>query len=550
MPDGVRTLVLGFDALDDRYLDRFEDVTPTLSRLRAEGVSAPLDSTHPPWTASAWPSMYTGTDPSHHGVYGFFTYDYPDDGRLVTRNDVDAPALWNYLSERGVRSTVLNVPVTHPAEPIEGALIPGYLGGEADAGHPEGIRDDLSAAIGEEYRIYSAGEVAEDSDEKLQGYLDLIDARKRAAVELLSDREWELAVVQVQKTDAVFHNFDDEAAFRAVYEAADDLAAATIDAVDGPVNVVVCSDHGMGRKEGYQIQLNDVLRRAGYVEATSDTGTVSIGAEKRRLMGAGEGTGAGTDEGDDSSSLLTGGVSAVEGALSRVGVTPGRVYALAAAVGIEDLLVDVIPDEVRQSAGEGVDWRASRAYCRSSSHLGVRINLEGREPSGTVPQAEYEQVRDDLISLLTDLETPDGEPAFESVLPREAVYDGPYVEDAPDVIVYPRNADHVLSTNLYGREFVPADVHDHDPTGVFIGHGPGFDHAATPDRLSLTDVAPTVMALLGHPVPQRMTGTAPRDALSVPTERADYGDVPFGTDRAVEDAREEVTDSLADLGYI
>jgi len=140
--------------------------------------------------------------------------------------------------------------VTHPAEPMDGALVPGYLAGEDDDGYPSGIRDELSAAIGETYRLYSSGEMADDPEAKLEGYLDLIDLRKRAAVELLSSREWELAIVQVQKTDAVFHNFDDEAAFRAVYEAADDLAAAVLDTVDGPVNVVVCSDHGMGRKEG------------------------------------------------------------------------------------------------------------------------------------------------------------------------------------------------------------------------------------------------------------------------------------------------------------
>ena len=546
MPDDARTLVLGFDALDGRYLDRFADATPTLSELRSDGVSAPLDSTHPPYTASAWPSMYTGTDPSHHGVYGFFTFDYPDDGQLVTRNDVDAPAIWNYLSERGIPSVVVNVPVTHPAEPMEGVLVPGYLGGEDDAGYPEGIRDDLSDAIGEEYRIYSSEEVADDPEAKLQGFLDLVDMRKRAAVELLSGQEWELAVVQVQKTDTVFHSFDDETAFRAVYEAADDLAAAVIDAVDGPVNVVVCSDHGMGRKEGYQIQINDVLRRAGYVEGTRDADSVSLPDEKRRLMGDDRGT----DDGDVFSSLLYGSAAAAERVLSRLGVTPGRVYGLAESIGVEKLFVDIVPDRIRQSAGESVDWRASQAYCRSPSRLGVRLNLEGREPSGTVPAAEYERVRGELIDLLSNLETPDGEPAFESVLPREAVYDGPHLDGAPDVLVSPQNANHVLSTSLYGREFIPVNVHDHDPTGVFIGHGPGFDHDASPDRLSLTDIAPIAMALTGQPVPQQMTGSVPRGVLSDPVERADYGEVSFGAAHTVEDAREEVTESLVDLGYI
>jgi len=47
-----------------------------------------------------------------------------------------------------------------------------------------------------------------------------------------------------------------------------------------------------------------------------------------------------------------------------------------------------------------------------------------------------------------------------------------------------------------------------------------------------------------------MTGTAPDGLLTGPVERTNYGEVPFGTTRVVAEAREEVTDSLADLGYI
>src|SRR6056297_483582 len=108
------TVVVGFDALDFRYLDAFESSLPNFERLRSEGVEAPLESTFPPWTGSAWPSMYTGTDPSHHGTYGFFRHDnYPDEGDVVSRADVDAPALWNYCSSEGLSSVVCNVPVTH-----------------------------------------------------------------------------------------------------------------------------------------------------------------------------------------------------------------------------------------------------------------------------------------------------------------------------------------------------------------------------------------------------------------------------------------------------
>jgi len=545
---GTRTVIVGFDALDFAYLDRFADSLPTFERLRDDGIEAPLESTVPPWTASAWPSMYTGTDPSYHGVYDFFNHErYPDETSVVTRNDVRRPAIWNYLSAEGDPSVVFNLPVTHPAEPIEGTLLPGYLAPEGAPGSPEGVRADLSDALGEPYRIYSQTEPGDD-DGKLTGYLDLIDLRRRAAVELLSSCDWELAVVQVQKTDAVFHHYTDEIAFRRVYEAADEFLASVLAAVDDPVNVVVCSDHGIGRKQGYAIYLNEILRQHGYVEASSDAEERSVSTVKAELTRV-------SDDGDSDDHGGSRGLDRVAGglrsALGAVGLTPMDVYAGAKRVGVGDALSTVVPEAIKGATAEVVVWRASRAYCRSNAELGVRINLEGREPAGTVPKNRYDAVREDIVDLLRDVETPDGRPAFESVVPREAVYEGPYAEAAPDVVVVPRGMNHIVRTKLYGRRFVPVDLYDHEQDGVFIAVGPDVGTDISLASLSLTDVAPVAMAAMGRPVPERTTGTVPDGVVTRPVRTADYGDVDFGT-RPIADADGEdgVTERLEDLGYL
>jgi hypothetical protein len=82
--------------------------------------------------------------------FGFFRYDhYPDESDIVTRNDVQAPAIWNYLTTLGVPSIVVNVPVTYPAEPIDGVLIPGDLSPADAPGYPTDVRDELRQAVGE-----------------------------------------------------------------------------------------------------------------------------------------------------------------------------------------------------------------------------------------------------------------------------------------------------------------------------------------------------------------------------------------------------------------
>ena len=569
----ARTVILGFDALDFRYLDAFADDLPNFARLRNDGAEAPLESTYPPWTGSAWPSMYTGTDPSRHGVYSFFDYGdgYPDEAELVSRNHVRAPALWNYLTAVDEPSVVLNVPVTHPAEPIEGVLIPGYLATENASGYPDGVRDELADALGEPYRIYSAHEMSHDKTKKLDGYVDIVELRGRAAMHLLSEHEWTVAVIQIQKTDAVFHNFSDEAAFRRIYRAADELLGDVLDFVGDDVNVVVCSDHGMRPVGGYQIFVNQVLADNGLLEPTDESRMPSMVDEKSALTADGtDGRPSGgertpedanaTPAGDDAvtSSQLRGDLAkfgrtsavTLASALERIGITPGGVYAYAERFGVEQPLKRLVPSSFVRTLNRSVDWERSAAYCRIGSELGVRVNLAGREPNGVVPRSQYESVRTELVDLFSSLRTPDGRPAFDAVQRREEVYDGPFTEQACDVLLKPRDMDNSFLTGLYGTQFVEVDGYNHDVTGVFVGCGPAFDSEAELDSLSLIDVSPIALAATGLDVPERMTGTVPDGLLSTPTGQAPYEDVQYGDVDDDAGPTDSVEDRLADLGYI
>ncbi|MFC4247054.1 alkaline phosphatase family protein [Natribaculum luteum] len=545
----MKTIVLGFDALDFRYLDKFEEALPNISALRERGVEAPLKSTHPPWTGSAWPSMYTGSDPSYHGVYGFFSYDdYPDERNHVSRSDVRQPAIWDYLSSQGQEVIVMNVPVTHPVEPINGILIPGYLAPEDEPGHPRGIRKELTEAIGEKYTIYSNDEISSNLDDKFNGYLDLIDQRRRAAVTLLEQYKWELAIIQVQKTDAVFHHYEKKDRFREIYQAADKLVGDVLDSVSEDVNVVLCSDHGIGPVTGYQVHVNEILRENNYIETIDDGGQSMPLIDKAALTSSeGQVEDSGKEHGKIEKALLLG-----QEIASQLGIEPVDIYATAERVGLGTALVKLAPDSLRKTAAsESINWRESRAYCSKGSRMGIRINLAGREPNGTVSPSEYEAVRDELIALLSKIETPDGERVFEFVCRREDIYDGPFLEDAPDICFLPNKMNHTVSHALYGRKFIPVEKYDHKLEGTFVGAGPGFSAETALGPLSLTDVAPIIMGLLNQSIPSRMTGSLPEDLLTNQPDRADYGTITYGTrvSKSPNDD-EKVTERLEDLGYL
>lgn len=530
-------LVIGLDGVDQRYLNSFAEDLPSISMLQEYGVSAPLDSVHPPWTGAAWPSMYTGISPAGHGVYDFFDYSdtYPDSATPVNRSNVDAPAIWNYLSQRGLRSVVLNVPITHPADEIEGVLVPGYLAPPDEEGHPPGIRKEISETIGSEYSIYSENETSDQMEKKIDGFEKLIENRADAAVACLEREQWDFAFVQVQKTDTVFHNSSSEDDFKRIYRAADELVSRVIEICDEDTTIILCSDHGIGPVDGYTVYLNEVLQNHEFVEAGGDSTTPQVEDIKT--------------EGDSSSSESPL-VSTLMSAANRIGITPGMGYRVVKYLGIENEVLRFVPDSVVGSIVESVDWQSSRAFCRTTSEQGIRINLEGRDSAGVVTEEEYESVRDEIIEILRELETPEGEPVFEMVCRREELYDGPHVEDSCDILFLPADMNHKISPNLVGETMIPTNIYNHKKTGVFAASSPIINNNAEIESLSLLDIAPIVFACLDLPVPDRFQGSVPEGLLEIDVRSKAYEGIKYGDDEEYTQDQQDVEDRLSDLGYL
>ena len=81
-----------------------------------------------------------------------------------------------------------------------------------------------------------------------------------------------------------------------------------------------------------------------------------------------------------------------------------------------------------------VDWSRTSAYALGLG--GIYLNLEGREAQGTVKPDVADEVRTAIIDRLGGLVDPaGGTVAVRRVRPRETVYSGPYVTEAPDLLV-------------------------------------------------------------------------------------------------------------------
>ena len=163
----------------------------------------------------------------------------------------------------------------------------------------------------------------------------------------------------------------------------------------------------------------------------------------------------------------------------------------------------------------GVDWSRTSAFALGLS--GIYLNQQGREPEGTVAAgADRERLLADLESALLAFRDPEtGEPVVREVHRREDIYHGPFVEEAPDLVLGLEPGYRIGWQSTLGG--MPADAvmpnldnwsGDHcsmvETAGVLLsnrrlGAGDGGEPA-------LRDVAPTVLALLGLTPPEGMDG--------------------------------------------
>jgi Flp pilus assembly protein TadD len=130
---------------------------PNLKRLLDAGASGSLTSLQPMVPAVTWTSAATGKRPAKHGVHGA-TEIRPDGAgvRAASSTSRSAKALWNILAQNGLRTTCVNWPASHPAEPVNGVCVtdayavpPRAPGAPwplpARAVHPPELRDPLAA---------------------------------------------------------------------------------------------------------------------------------------------------------------------------------------------------------------------------------------------------------------------------------------------------------------------------------------------------------------------------------------------------------------------
>ncbi len=483
MKPGV--LLIGLDGATFSVLDPLmhEGVMPCLKDLIASGVRSELASVIPALTPPAWTSLMTGRSPGNHGIFDFLRFEFRPLGRelrVLDSGDVECETVWSMLARHGLKTTVLNFPMTFPARGISGNVVPGWVPWRhlRLACYPRTLYGKLTEVLPD----FNPRELAMDMsleeralegcnrEEEYEGLIKLHIRRERQWFQvmrhLMREEPADVASVLFDGVDKLQHvcwRFLDRAFFPALpsdaesrirglcleyFREVDQFIGEMVAMAGKEASVIIASDHGFGPTVEV-FHLNAWLHQHGYLVWAN-----AANVEQKHAETLGMGT------------------------MAR------RFYE--------------------------IDWDKTTAYCPTPSGNGIYITPPSPDGRG-VPAAHYDRFRRELVEKLSKFVDPaTGEPVITQIWTREEAFAGARMASAPDLTLCLRDGGLVSilpsETLLKPRSEIAGA---HRPNGVFISTGPGMRRGVSLSGLSILDVTPVLLHQLGLPVPQDLEGQVP-----------------------------------------
>ena len=159
-----------------------------------------------------------------------------------------------------------------------------------------------------------------------------------------------------------------------------------------------------------------------------------------------------------------------------------------------------------------VDWAKTTAWGDGGYYGRLWLNVQGREPQGLVPQADYSRVREEISCKLVEMVDHQGRLMNNICYKPEEIYKE-VRNVASDLMIYFGNL-HWRSVGSLGHPQIytfendtgPDDA-NHAQEGLIIYYDPKKKLGGKQlNGLQLMDVAPTILNLLELPTPGDMQG--------------------------------------------
>ncbi len=466
MGEYQKVVVIGLDCADPELMfKQFRGELPTINHAMEVGTYGKLHSTVPPITVPAWMSMMTSKTPGELGVYGFRNRKDTSYGNLqvVSGDKIRDKKVWDLLGMEGISSTIVGVPLTYPAQPLNGHLVSCFMtpGVDSKFTYPSSLKKEILEKFGD-YSFDVEDFRTENREDLLNRIEQYTEQKFDVAEYLLKEKPWDFFVMVEMGTDRIQHAFwhymdeshvlyEENDRYRNVirnhYQRIDKRIEKLLNCIPDGTLVFIVSDHGAQKMDG-GFCINQWLIAEGYLTLRTPVH----------------------------------------------GITPFR-----------DL---------------DIDWSKTRAYADGGYYGRLFLNIKDREPEGTVEPEDVAELLNEIEKKLEALTTPDGKMMNNKLLRPQEVY--PICRNiAPDGILYFgdlywRSIGSVGHNSCFIKHNDSGpDGANHSQQGIFMGFEKQTKGLVTPrgfvkgehSGLSIYDVAPTILEAFGVTVPVGFRGS-------------------------------------------
>jgi predicted AlkP superfamily phosphohydrolase/phosphomutase len=478
-------VMIGIDSMDRELVAKYLSDLPVIRRLMEESPEVTMRSTFPPDSDTAWASIYTGLNPARHGVVNFvdplektsiYQTDYLDSRRVMGKT------FWDIAGKAGRRVCLLFPHIGYPVWEINGIMVSRIPKKDGFAVYPPATTLDANlGALEIPKRVPNS---TAEYEEYCTTFERVVRHEFAFARRMLAAGGWDLFFFYSPALDFIQHIFwnycdpedpsfpGEENPYRSVihdfYVLYDTLLGELLAGVPAGTPVVILSDHGHSMRPIELFNINEILRREGYLAQKTGASIPLKKASERVKRGV--------------ANLVQ--KTALRGTALRM----LRKHPMIKEFYTVPSLIDFDRTVARCTDLSGV---------KSYTYGGIVLSRAQLPEAGA-----YEQTRAAIIDLLAAHTIPGSDEAiFEWVRRREDLYEGEYLDRWPDIIFKLREgygAGWAINVPLFSlaatHNFYPGS-HRGDTPVLYLKNLNG--KTVKRRQIDLMDISPTVLDLMG-----------------------------------------------------
>ena len=443
-----RVAIIGLDGVPFNLIERLVNIMPTLAYIYRKGFATTLYSILPPYTPPAWTSIATGVNPGRHGIFDFHIVRKTEErflSRIATAKDVKYPRIHNMLEMHKMKSIIYNLPLTYPpwaAGDKFSIIINDWMAPEIRI-HPKNLEPKYLDYFN---KGLEALDLKGSKEESFKIMASRLEYTTQGLLELADHYDWNLLFAVFSETDWSLH--DNKKVIKGeisgyatkVFEKIDYFIKQILKRTD---NVVIVSDHGFTLCPHITNPLY-YLRKCGLIKEHYFSEKIMIDILNRKV------------------------------------VIPKRITAFIRRY-------KKLKTFMRKALFK-IGGKAGRERRREISYIESPVLVP--DPGIIYIAPGY---KDRIKNILMTI------PDIKNVYEAKELYWGPYLDNAPDLILEPVH-DYCLGISFKEPRSKPNTAHNRQ--GVFILYSKDIDSIQYRRiELKLWDVIPVILQILGLPIP-------------------------------------------------